>query len=170
MKRKIKLTVNNEPVELEVSPEMTLVECIRNELHLTGTKLGCGNGECGACTIVMDNLPVRSCLILAIETDGAKITTIEGLSQGTELNPIQKAFIQEDAIQCGYCSPGFILAAHALLQREPQPTSEQIHDALGGHLCRCTGYEPIFRAVKRAGAQLRQPSPESQPPAENGSD
>jgi carbon-monoxide dehydrogenase small subunit len=150
IRRRIRLVVNGERIERDVPPSMTLLRFLREELHLTGVKSGCGNGECGACTVLIDSKPVRSCLVLAVETNATAVTTIEGLARSEELTPIQQAFIDEDAIQCGFCSPGFIIAAYALLQEHPHPTESQILRALGGHLCRCTGYAAIFKAVRRA--------------------
>jgi carbon-monoxide dehydrogenase small subunit len=128
---------------------MTLLEVLREELNLTGTKEGCGNGECGACTVIMDGRAVRSCLILGVEADGREITTIEGITESGELQPIQQAFIEEDAVQCGFCTPGFIMAIKAAIDNNPELNDEQMMEALGGHLCRCTGYETIFKAFKR---------------------
>ena len=150
MEHKIHMTVNGEPVAARVAAHRTLLEFLRDQLNLTGTKEGCGDGECGACTVIVDGAPVRSCLMLAVEADGASIETIEGLSDGARLHPIQEAFAQAGAIQCGFCTPGLVLAVKALLDRHPRPTEEQIREALGGHLCRCTGYETIFRAVQAA--------------------
>ncbi|MCD6309790.1 MAG: (2Fe-2S)-binding protein [Candidatus Eremiobacteraeota bacterium] len=129
---------------------LTLLRFLRENLGLTGTKEGCGNGECGACTVIVDGKPVRSCLVLAVEINGKKILTIEGLAKNGKLHPIQQAFIDANAIQCGFCTPGFIMATYSLLKRHPEPTEQQIRQALSGHLCRCTGYEAIFEAVKMA--------------------
>lgn len=150
----IKLTVNGKEHTLDVKPYHTLLRVIREQLGLTGTKKGCGNGECGACTIIMNGQPVRSCLVLGVEADGAEILTIEGLGTGATLDPVQQAFIDEAAVQCGFCTPGFIMATKALLDRQEHPDDEAIVQAMSGHLCRCTGYEAIMRAVKKA-AQLR---------------
>lgn len=128
----------------------TLLGFLRDELDLTGAKEGCGDGECGACTVIVDGQPVRSCLMLAVEADGAAIETIEGLSDGIRLHPVQEAFAEAGAVQCGFCTPGLILAVKALLDRHPHPTEEQIREALGGHLCRCTGYETVFQAARAA--------------------
>ncbi len=146
---KITIRVNGKPYYLSVPAQMTLLEVLREELNLTGTKEGCGNGECGACTVIMDGQAVRSCLILGVEADGREITTIEGIAEPGELHPIQQAFIEEDAVQCGFCTPGFIMAIKAAMDNNPELNDEQMMEALGGHLCRCTGYETIFKAFKR---------------------
>jgi aerobic-type carbon monoxide dehydrogenase small subunit (CoxS/CutS family) len=160
MKHEMSLTVNGEKMTAEVESHRTLLEFLRDQLNLTGTKEGCGDGECGACTVLMDGEPVRSCLILAVEAEGADVVTIEGLASGNELHPLQKSFVDSGAIQCGFCTPGLILAAKALLDRHPRPTEEQIREAVGGHLCRCTGYETIFQAITFATAKnSRSPEP-----------
>ena len=127
---------------------MTLLQAIREIFHITGTKQGCGNGECGACTVIMNGEPVRSCLILAPEADGAEIITLEGIG-GENLSPLQKAFIEEGAIQCGFCTPGMLISARALLDSNPHPTTEEIKLAISGNLCRCTGYVKIIQAIER---------------------
>jgi carbon-monoxide dehydrogenase small subunit len=147
-KRIVKLTVNNELFEVAINLNRTLLEVLREELSLTGTKESCGQGACGSCTVLLDGLPVRSCLLLAVETEGREITTIEGLSQGEKLHPVQEAFIEHHAIQCGFCSPGMILTATALLEDNPKPTEDEIRHALSGNICRCTGYAKIIGAVK----------------------
>jgi len=147
MNRKIKLTVNGEDRELEVPEKRVLLDLLREDLGLTGTKAGCGEGECGACTVLLNGKAVCSCLMLAVEADGARITTIEGLASKGRLHPLQEAFIQEGAAQCGYCTPGMILAAKALLDENPQPSRAEIKTALAGNFCRCTGYAAIIRAV-----------------------
>jgi aerobic carbon-monoxide dehydrogenase small subunit len=147
-KRIVKLTVNKEFHEIAINLNRTLLEVLREDLSLTGTKESCGQGACGTCTILLDGLPVRSCLLLAVEAEGRDITTIEGLSQGEELHPIQEAFIEHHAIQCGFCSPGMILTASALLGKNPKPTEDEIRRALSGNICRCTGYAKIIAAVK----------------------
>jgi len=146
---KITIRVNGKPYSLSIPAQMTLLEVLREELNLTGTKEGCGNGECGACTVIMDGQAVRSCLILGVEANGREIATIEGIAESGELQPIQQAFIEEDAVQCGFCTPGFIMAIKAAVDNNPELNDEQMLEALGGHLCRCTGYETIFRAFKR---------------------
>lgn len=147
-KRIVRLTVNNELFEVAINLNRTLLEVLREELSLTGTKESCGQGACGSCTVLLDGLPVRSCLLLAVETEGREITTIEGLSQGEKLHPVQEAFIEHHAIQCGFCSPGMILTATALLEDNPKPTEDEIRHALSGNICRCTGYAKIIGAVK----------------------
>jgi carbon-monoxide dehydrogenase small subunit len=147
-KRIVKLTVNNESFEVAINLNRTLLEVLREELSLTGTKESCGQGACGSCTVLLDGLPVRSCLLLAVEAEGREITTIEGLSQGEKLHPVQEAFIEHHAIQCGFCSPGMILTATALLEDNPKPTVDEIRHALSGNICRCTGYAKIIGAVK----------------------
>lgn len=150
MKRPIRLTVNGDVYELLVDPNETLVDVIRKKLDLTGTKEGCGTGDCGACTVIIDGKTVNSCLMLAIEADGQEILTIEGIAKDGELHPIQKAFIDEGAIQCGYCTPGMVLSAKALLDENPHPTEEEIKFAIAGNLCRCTGYVKIIKAIQAA--------------------
>jgi carbon-monoxide dehydrogenase small subunit len=147
-KRIVKLTVNNELFEVAINLNRTLLEVLREELSLTGTKESCGQGACGSCTVLLDGLPVRSCLLLAVEAEGREITTIEGLSQGEKLHPVQEAFIEHHAIQCGFCSPGMILTATVLLEDNPKPTEDEIRHALSGNICRCTGYAKIIGAVK----------------------
>jgi carbon-monoxide dehydrogenase small subunit len=139
--------VNGEPVRLEVAPHATLLEVLREQLELTGTKYGCGEGECGACSVILDGKVVNSCLVLALECEGAEVLTIEGLAANGRLHPIQQAFVDHGAIQCGFCTPGMIMATHALLQADPAPTEEQIKRGLEGNLCRCTGYRKIIDAV-----------------------
>lgn len=149
MKRySLTLTVNNETHEVMAPPNRTLLEVLREDLHLTGTKEGCGEGVCGACTVLVDGHPVRSCLTLAMALEGKKITTIEGLAQGGQLHPIQAAFVEHHAIQCGFCSPGMILAAYALLNENPNPGEAEIRRAISGNVCRCTGYAKIVKAVQ----------------------
>jgi aerobic carbon-monoxide dehydrogenase small subunit len=127
---------------------MTLLEFVRGGLHLTGTKEGCGIGECGACTVLLDGKPVTACLVLAVEADGATVETIEGEATDGELSALQKAFVETGAVQCGFCTPGMIMSARGLLRRRPNPTDDEIVEAIAGNLCRCTGYEAILRAVK----------------------
>jgi aerobic carbon-monoxide dehydrogenase small subunit len=147
MKKIIKLMVNGEPYEIAVSPHRTLVEVLREDLKLTGTKESCGMGSCGACTVLLDGDPILSCMTLAIEAQGKDITTIEGLGEGGELDPIQTAFIDHGAIQCGYCTPGMIISSKALLKRNPKPDVDEVKEAISGNLCRCTGYRMIVGAV-----------------------
>lgn len=148
MLHEIELIVNGEPYQVTVKPADSLLRVIRERLGLMGTKNGCNVGECGACTVLIDGMPVRSCLILAIAAGGKRITTIEGLARGEELHPLQKAFVDYGAIQCGFCTPGMVLSAHALLNENPDPSEEEIKEALAGNLCRCTGYTKILEAVK----------------------
>lgn len=150
MKQIANFIVNGKACELAIEPHMLLVEVLRDELGLTGTKQSCGIGHCGACTVLIDGIPTLSCLTPALTARGKNITTIEGLAEGTRLHPIQKAFIDYGAIQCGYCTPGMILSAKALLDRNPNPSREQVKQALSGNLCRCTGYVKIVDAVLAA--------------------
>jgi len=147
MKHKIRFTINGEVKEIEVEPNKTLLKMLREDLDLIGAKEGCGTGECGACTVLVDNEPVNSCLMLAVEADGKEILTIEGLSDGINLDSIQESFLKHNAIQCGYCTPGMVMSAKALLSRNPRPTEEDVKEALAGNLCRCTGYQRIINAV-----------------------
>ena len=148
MKKLIKLTVNERKVEIAVEPNLTLTDLIRYELGLTGTKKGCETGDCGACTVLLDGMPVNSCLVLAVQADGAKVETIEGLETENGLHPIQDAFVEHGAIQCGFCSPGMILSAKHLLDKNPRPDESEIRAAISGNLCRCTGYQKIIDAIK----------------------
>lgn len=152
----IKCQVNDENFCRQVDPAMTLLQFLNTELKLFGTKEGCGEGECGACTIIMDGRPVNSCLILAVEADGAVIQTVEGLGQGHEISILQQSFIEHDALQCGFCTPGMLMSARALLDREPNPSEEQVREAIAGNLCRCTGYVPIIQAVLAAAQKERE--------------
>ena len=151
MKKDITLKVNGDAYNLTVDTRMTLLEAIREKIGLTGTKDGCGVGECGTCTVLMDGKPIYSCLMLAVEADGKEILTIEGLATPEGLHPIQKAFIEHGAVQCGFCTPGMILSAKALLDENPNPTKEEIKEAISGNLCRCTGYQKIIEAIEEAG-------------------
>jgi carbon-monoxide dehydrogenase small subunit len=150
MEYKLHFTVNNQPVELMIEPHLTLSEVLRESLALTGTKEGCGTGDCGACTVLLNGDPVSSCLMLAAEADGMEITTVEGLAKNDELHPVQQAFIDHGAVQCGFCTPGILMSSVALLARNPKPSEEDIREALSGNLCRCTGYDKIVRAVQAA--------------------
>ena len=150
MKYRVNFFVNEEPVELYVEANKTLLRVLREELALTGTKEGCGAGECGACTVIVDGKPVNACLVLAPELDGMHITTIEGLAKDGELTPIQQSFVDLAALQCGFCTPGFVMSATALLEETPHHTREEIIDAISGNLCRCTGYARIVEAIERA--------------------
>ena len=148
----MKIKVNGQQHEIMAEPWCTLLEVLRNDLGLTGTKEGCGNGNCGSCTVLLDGQAVNSCLILAVEIEGKEITTIEGLSRGGELHPLQRAFIEEGAVQCGFCTPGIILTAKALLDRNPHLTEIQVRRTIAGNLCRCTGYDKIVRAIMKVAA------------------
>jgi carbon-monoxide dehydrogenase small subunit len=147
---RITLTVNGETELAEVPSHMTLLQMLREKLVLTGTKNGCAAGECGACTVIMNGEPVNSCMVLAVECDGAEITTVEGLAQDGQLDPVQEAIIEQGGVQCGFCTPGILISARALLDRNPDPSDYEIRDALVGNLCRCTGYLRIIDAVKQA--------------------
>ncbi len=148
MKKLIRVTVNDVAHEVAVRPNQTLVDMIRYDLGLTGTKNGCGEGDCGACTVILDGTPVNSCLVLAMQADGRTITTIEGVESGEGLHPLQQAFIDKGAIQCGFCTPGMVLSAKSLLDENPAPSEEEIREGISGNLCRCTGYLQIIDAVK----------------------
>ncbi len=154
----ITVTVNGQTVSAEVEPRMTLADFLRDELGLTGTKLGCEHGVCGSCTVLWDGAAVRSCLVLAAQADGAAITTIEGLATEGQLHPVQQAFWEAHALQCGFCTPGMILTAVALLSEDANPSEQAIREALSGNLCRCTGYQNIVRAVQLAAERLRSSS------------
>ena len=154
---KIEMTVNGEKVSAGVEPRKTLLDFLREDLHLTGTKKGCDRGNCGACTVLLNGKPVNSCLVLAVEAQGQEILTIEGLSDGLKLHPLQEAFIQQGAIQCGYCIPGMILAAKAILDENPRPSEEEIRTGISGNICRCTGYVKIVRAIQAAAEKMGPP-------------
>jgi carbon-monoxide dehydrogenase small subunit len=147
---RITLSVNGETEMVDVPSHMTLLQMLREKLVLTGTKNGCAAGECGACTVMMNGEPVNSCMVLAVECDGAEITTVEGLAKDGQLDPVQKAIIEQGGVQCGFCTPGILISARALLDRNPNPSEYEIRDALVGNLCRCTGYLRIIDAVKEA--------------------
>jgi carbon-monoxide dehydrogenase small subunit len=153
MKKVINLKVNGEEVSVAVEPDKTLLWLLREELNLTGTKEGCGAGECGACTVIFNGKAVNSCLVLAVEAEGAEVFTIEGEARDGELSDLQRAFIEHNALQCGFCTPGMIMAARALLKENPHPTEEEIIEAIEGNLCRCTGYVPIVEAIKAVAAK-----------------
>ena len=155
MKLHIDTILNQDPAEYLCAPDETLLSALRNELGLTGTKEGCGTGDCGACSVLLDGRVVASCLVLAAEVRGRAVMTIEGIASGTTLHPLQTAFLKEAALQCGVCTPGFIVAAKALLDVNPDPTEEQVRYWLAGNLCRCTGYDKIVRAVLDAAADMR---------------
>jgi carbon-monoxide dehydrogenase small subunit len=155
VKKKIQIKLNGKSTTLEVPAHRLLLDLLRDEIGLTGTKEGCGTGDCGACTVFLNGKPVNSCLVLSGELDGADIVTIEGLKIGPELHPIQKAFIQDGGAQCGYCTPGMLMMAKAFLDENMNPTEEEIRFALSGNLCRCTGYAKIIQAVQDAAQELR---------------
>lgn len=152
----IQFTINEQPKTVQAWPMARLLDVLREELHLTGTKEGCGEGECGACSILLNGELVNSCLVPAIQANGAAITTVEGLADGATLNSIQQAFVENGGIQCGACSPGMILASIYLLRKNPNPTANEIREGLAGNLCRCTGYSRIFEAVVQACQTARQ--------------
>ena len=145
----MKIKVNGKEYEIKAEPNRTLLDVLRYEIGLTGTKEGCSTGDCGSCTVLLDGKAVNACLVLAVEVEGKEITTIEGLAQSGKLHPLQQAFIDEGAVQCGFCTPGMILTAKALLDANPQPTEAQIRESIAGNLCRCTGYDKIVRAIQR---------------------
>ncbi len=150
----LRLDVNSQRYEVAAPPHHTLLEVLREECGLTGTKHGCELGECGACTVLVDGVLVYSCLTLPLEVEGHAITTVEGLARGAEPHPLQRAFAEEGAAQCGYCTPGILLAAKALLDRNPRPTHEEMAEAISGNLCRCTGYTAIYEAIEKAGKDM----------------
>ncbi|MAV34596.1 MAG: ferredoxin [Planctomycetaceae bacterium] len=156
-KTHVTANINGEEVEFLCEPRQSLLEVLREVLGLTGSKEGCNNGNCGACTVLLDGLPVDSCLVLAVETEGAAITTIEGIAEQGHLHPLQQCFLEGAALQCGICTPGFIVGAKALLDRNPHPTENEIRFNLAGNLCRCTGYDKIVRSIQEAADRL-QPS------------
>jgi aerobic-type carbon monoxide dehydrogenase small subunit (CoxS/CutS family) len=153
---RIAFTVNGKRVAVEVEPRLSLADCLRDRLRLTGTHIGCEHGVCGACTIIIDGAAVRSCLILAVQAEGSEIVTVEGLSQDDGLTPLQTAFRKHHALQCGFCTPGILTTAHALLTDEPEADAERIRAVLSGNLCRCTGYIPIVAAILEARAAYRK--------------
>jgi carbon-monoxide dehydrogenase small subunit len=154
-KQLVALEVNGEELELAVEPHHTLLEVLREDAGLTGTKHGCELGECGLCTVLVDGRPQFSCLTLAVEAQGHEIRTVEGLARGGELHPLQQAYVEKGASQCGYCSPGMLMSALGLLERNPAPTRDEIREALAGNLCRCTGYQAIVDAVELAASSMR---------------
>ena len=155
-KHHISAIINGEPAEFLCETEQTLLDVLRDELGLTGSKEGCGSGDCGACTVVLDGQMVCSCLVFAAEAEGRTIATIEGVAEGSELHPIQRKFLEKGALQCGFCTPGFIVASKALLDHNPDPSESEVRYWLAGNLCRCTGYDKIVRAVLDSAAELRQ--------------
>ena len=161
----VRFRVNGEPVEAAFAPHKTLLEVLREDLRLTGTKHGCELGECGTCAVLVDGKPVLSCLYLGVECEGRSVETVEGMAGAAGLHPLQKAFADLGAAQCGYCTPGFLLTAKELLEKNPKPTREEIKEALAGNLCRCTGYIKIFEAVELAAAWMR--GEPAEPPKES---
>ena len=155
MKTIIQLTINGQPTEAAVDSNTTLLQFLRDDLGLTGTKHGCGLGDCGACTVILDGKPVNACLVLAVQARGRDVVTIEGLEEDGKLHPIQQAFVEKGAIQCGFCSPGMILSAKALLDENPKPTEMDIRTAISGNLCRCTGYQKIVEAIQEVSSTLQ---------------
>ena len=147
MKKELKLTVNGQPYELYVNPKTLLVEVLRDHLGLTGTKRGCESASCGACTVNLNGMAVKSCSILALQADGGEVLTVEGLATGTELHPLQKAFLDYGAFQCGFCTAGMLMSANGLFAENPSPTIDQIKECIDGNICRCTGYNSIIRAM-----------------------
>lgn len=154
-KHHVTTKINGEPVEFLCETQQTLLDVLRNVLNLTGSKEGCASGDCGACTVICDGAMVCSCLMLGVEAEGRSITTVEGIAQGDKLHPVQQRFLEYAALQCGFCTPGFIVASKALLDEHPDPTEEEIRYWLAGNLCRCTGYDKIVRAVQAAAADVR---------------
>jgi aerobic carbon-monoxide dehydrogenase small subunit len=151
----IELRVNQHPYRVTVKPSATLLDVLREDLGLKGTKRGCDQGQCGACTVILNGRAVNACTLLAVQADGKSITTIEGLSSGDRLHPLQEAFVEEGAVQCGFCTPGMILSAKALLDEAPKPSEQEIREAISGNLCRCTGYVKIVKAVQKAALATR---------------
>ena len=152
-KQLLTMMVNGDEIDVAVTPNTTLLEVLRDDLGFTGVKEGCSEGVCGACTVLMNGAPIRSCLTLALEAEGASITTIEGLASHGQLHPVQQAFVDQGAVQCGFCTPGMILSSKALLDRSPHPTDDEIKTALAGNFCRCTGYKKILDAVRSVATQ-----------------
>jgi len=155
-KTHVTTTVNGDEYEFLCEPQQTLVDVLRNELELTGTKEGCSTGDCGACSVMVDGRLLCACLVLAVEADGKKIDTIEGMADGEELHPLQRHFLEINGLQCGICTPGYLIAARALLEKHPDPTESEIRYWLAGNLCRCTGYDKIIRSVQAAAAEMRK--------------
>jgi carbon-monoxide dehydrogenase small subunit len=155
MERIIHLNINDENYEVIARPRESLLDVLRNKLKLTGTKIGCNEGDCGACTVILDGRTVNACLVLAMEAEGHKILTIEGLAQGAQIHPLQEAFVKHGGFQCGYCTPGMLLSAKALLDENPDPTEAEIRKGISGNLCRCTGYTKIVESIKEAARSMR---------------
>jgi carbon-monoxide dehydrogenase small subunit len=155
VKTHVRTRINGEPLEFLCEPQQTLLDVLRDSLGLTGTKEGCGSGDCGACSVILDGRLVCACLVLGVEAEGRAIETVEGLAQGERLHPLQQQFLEHAALQCGVCTPGLLVAAKAFLERNPAPSEEQVRYALAGNLCRCTGYDKVVRAVLAAAAEMR---------------
>jgi carbon-monoxide dehydrogenase small subunit len=147
MKKELRLTVNGQPYEIYVNPKTLLVQVLRDHLGLTGPKRGCTDSSCGACTVILNGMAVKSCSVLALQADGGEVLTVEGLAKGTKLSPLQNAFLDYGSFQCGFCTPGMLMASTALLMENPKPTKEQIKEGIDGNICRCTGYNSIIRAI-----------------------
>jgi len=156
MNREITFTLNDELVTLSVPVHKTLLQVLREDLYLTGTKEGCDAGECGACTVMIDGKPINSCLTLAVEVEGRTVVTVEGLAKNGELHPLQQAFLDVGAVQCGFCTPGMLMSAKAVLDEIPDPTEEQIRTAIEGNICRCTGYDRIVKAIQTAAERMKR--------------
>ena len=156
MMKSLTFTLNGEETRIEVEPGELLLDVLRRKLFLTGTKKGCGEGECGACTVLLDGNPVLSCLFPAMKAQGRAVTTIEGVASEAGLHPVQESFLEKGAVQCGFCTPGMVLSSKSLLDRQPKPSEEEIKQAISGHLCRCTGYVQILEAVKDAAEKMAQ--------------
>ncbi len=154
-RRHVSTTINGEAVDFLCEPQQTLLDVLRDELHMTGTKEGCGTGDCGACSVIFDGRLICSCLCLALEAEGATVETVEGIARNGELHPLQRRFLEDAALQCGVCTPGFLVAAKALLEKNPDPSEIEVRFALAGNLCRCTGYDKIIRSVLESAAELR---------------
>jgi len=155
VKHIITTTINGDETDFTCTPDQTLLDVLRGELHMTGTKNGCGTGDCGACTVLLDGRPVNACLVLGVEVGGHEVETIEGMAKGSELHPLQQKFLDHAALQCGVCTPGILNMAKALLEKNPDPTETEVRFGLAGNLCRCTGYDKIVRAVLDAAAEMR---------------
>jgi carbon-monoxide dehydrogenase small subunit len=155
-KVRVQSTINGEPQEFLCEPRQSLLECLRDILGLTGSKEGCNDGNCGACTVILDGRVVTSCLVLGVEAEGCQVTTVEGMAKGNELHPLQRAFLENAALQCGICTPGFLVAAKALLDQQSNPSEDEIRLWLANNLCRCTGYDKIIRAVKQTAEQMQE--------------
>lgn len=156
-KKQVTVVINNNETDFLCEPRQSLLEALRDILYLTGTKEGCNDGNCGACSVLVDDLLVNACCVLAIETDGCRVDTVEGLARQAELHPLQKAFLEETGMQCGICTPGFLMSAKSLLEHNPEPDDQQIRHWLAGNLCRCTGYDKIVKAVHKAADEMKQP-------------